>query len=120
MLQSNAIMFGWNRAVPGREGMAGELFMHSMSFFEKLKSTGNLESYEPVFLANHGGDLNGYFMLKGTNTQLTNLKSNDEWIDIVMRAGQILSNVGIIECYTGTTVPEVMQRWMKTIPATTR
>lgn len=117
MIQSNAIMFGWNRAVAGREGMAAELFAHSMNYFEKLKTSSGLESYEPVFLANHGGDLNGYFMLKGTHAQLETLKSSDEWIDIVMRAGQYLTNVGVIECYTGAIVPELMMRWTKAIPS---
>jgi len=117
MIQSNAIMFGWNRAVAGREGMASELFAHAVGYFEKLKASGSLDSYEPVFLTNHGGDLNGYFMLKGSHTQLDTMKSSDEWIDIVMRAGQYLSNVGVIECYTGAAVPELMSRWTKTIPS---
>lgn len=118
MLQSNAIMFGWNRPVAGREVMAGELFAHTVNWFDKQKTMGTIESWEPVFLANHGGDLNGYFLVKGTHAQLDTLKCSDEWVDIVMRAGQYLSNVGVIECYTGNTVLDLMNRWTKTIPST--
>ena len=117
MIESNAIMFGWNRPQQGREGMAGELFAHTVNYFEKLKSSSNLESYEPVFLADHGGDLGGYFMLKGTHAQLDTMTSNDEWVDIVMRAGHCLTGVGVIQCYTGSVIPEMMARWTKSIPS---
>ncbi len=117
MLQSNGIMLGWNRAVAGREGMAGELFAHTSNWLEKCRSQGTIESWEPIFLASHGGDLNGCFMIKCTPTQLTALKCHDEWVDIVMRAGQYLTNVGVVECYCGRdTVQDLMNRWMKTIP----
>ncbi len=117
MVQTNVVLFGWNRAIAGREGMAGELFAHTVSYFEKLKSTSGLESYEPVFLNRHGGDLNGFFLLKGSHAQLDTMMSSDEWIDISMRADQYLLGVGIITGYTGSTVPEMMNRWIKTIPA---
>ncbi len=118
MLQSNGIMFGWNRPVAGREAMAGELFKSTTSWLEKWKVQGNIESWEPVFLQTHGGDLNGFFWIRCTPTQLTTLKSNDEWVDIVMRAGQYLTGVGVIECYAGSsTVQDLMSRWTRTIPA---
>ena len=118
MIQSNAILFGWNNVVVGREGIAGELFAHTVNFFEKLKTTNLVESYEPVFLGHHGGDLNGFFLIKGTHVQLDTLKTSDEFIDITMRAGMCLSNVGVIDTYVGNTVNELMGRWMKNIPAT--
>ena len=117
MVQSNAILFGWNRPVVGRESIAGELFAHTVNFFEKLKASSQLESYEPVFLSVHGGDLNGFFLIKGTHVQLDTLKSSDEFLDITMRAGMCLSNVGAIDTYVGNTVTELMGRWIKSIPS---
>jgi hypothetical protein len=118
MVQSNAILFGWNRPVVGREAIAGELFAHTVNFFERLKTQNQLESYEPVFLNPHGGDLNGFFLLKGTHVQLETLRTSDEFVDITMRAGMCLSNVGVIESFVGTTtINDVMTRWMKAIPA---
>jgi hypothetical protein len=116
MVQSNVIMFGWNRAVPGREGMASELFAHTVNCFDKWKASGMIESCEPMFLANHGGDLNGFFLIKGNHTQLMSLKCTDEWVDIQLRASQCLTGVGAIEGYCGAQVPEVMTRWTKVIP----
>ena len=116
MMQSNAILFGWNVPVVGRESMAGELFAQTVSYFEKSKSSGNLDTYETVFIGAHGGDLNGFFLLKGTHAQLETLRSSDEFVDIVVRAGLCLTNVGVIDSYTGNTVHEMMARWMKAIP----
>jgi hypothetical protein len=120
MVQSNAILFGWNTPVVGREGIAGELFAHTVNYFEKLKTSNLLESYEPVFLSSHGGDLNGFFLLRGTHVQLDTVKSSNEFIEITMRAGMCLTNVGVIDSYVGGTVNELMTRWMKAIPTPTR
>ncbi|MDB4963003.1 MAG: hypothetical protein JWP01_3002 [Myxococcales bacterium] len=116
MLQSNCVMFGWNHPATGREAMASELFAHCVNWCEKQRSIGNIESFEPMFLQSHGGDLNGCFLIKGTHAQLDSLKSHDEWVDIVMRAGQCLTQVGVVDCYTGTTVQDMMSRWTRSIP----
>jgi hypothetical protein len=117
MVKSNTIMFGWNKPLQGREGIAGELFTQTINFYEKCKTSGKIESYEPVFLSSHGGDLNGFFLIKGTHEQIDNLVCNDEFVDITMRANHCLSHVGVIHGFTGNMVNECMQKWMKTIPS---
>lgn len=116
MVQSNVILFGWNRAVPGREGMAAELFAHTVGYFEKQKAAGKLESWQPVFLQRHGGDLNGFFLLTGTHANLDAIATSDEFVDITMRADQYLTGVGVIQGYSGNTVQDLMARWTKLIP----
>ena len=116
MVKSNVILFGWNRSVVGREGLAAELFAHTVSFFEKQKQTGKLESWTPVFLNRHGGDLNGFFILTGTHENLDAIKTSDEFVDITMRADQYLTGVGVIDGFTGNQIQELMTRWQKTIP----
>jgi hypothetical protein len=116
MVQSNAIMFGWNRPHVGRETMAGELFASTVNHLDKLKSSAKIESYEPVFLASHGGDLTGFFLIRGSHAQLDALVSSDEFADITLRASHLLSDVGVIHAYVGAEVPNVMARWTKAIP----
>jgi hypothetical protein len=118
MVQNNAVMFGWNRPVVGREGMAGELFAHTMGYLEKLRTSSLIESYEPVVLDMHGGDLNGFIMIKGSHAQLDAMLTSDEFVDITLRAGQYLTNVGVITAHSGLPVVQnLMGLWMKTIPA---
>lgn len=117
MVKTNTIVFGWNRVQPGREAMAGELFGQAMSFYERQKQAGKLESYEPLFMERHGGDLNGFFLIKGTHTQINELSINDEFQEIVVRADHMLSGVGVIRAYTGPqAIADLMQLWTKNIP----
>jgi len=115
-IENNAYIFGWNRAIVGREGVAGELFGTTVAYFEKLQKTGKLESFEPVFLAVHGGDLNGFFYLKGTAANLHWVSQDDEFVDILLRASHCLEGVGFTPAYRGTAINEMMTRWTKNIP----
>jgi hypothetical protein len=116
MVQSNAIVFGWNRPHVGRETMAGELFAHVVNHLDKLKTSAKIDGYEPVFLASHGGDLNGFFLIRGSHAQLDTLVASDEFVDMTLRASQLLSDVGVIHAYIGAEVPNLMSRWTKSIP----
>src|SRR5262249_35495396 len=111
-IESNALVIGWNRAVVGREAVAGELFVTTVAYYAKLVKTGNAPSWEPMFLQQHGGDLNGFFILKGTAANLDWVRSDDEFVEMILRAGHCLENVGVIPAYTGmATIQDMMTRW---------
>jgi len=119
MVQSNTVMLGWNRAVTGREQLAAELFASTTSWLEKQRTAKRIESWEPVLLGSHGGDLNGFFLIKGTHAQLEGMLGNEEWRDLVFRADHCLLGLGILSAYTGMqVVGELMQQWSKTIAPT--
>ncbi len=63
-MADGAIFIGWNRPVPGKEQQAMKLWQDSMEYFEKLRSDGRIESFEPVLLTAHGGSLNGFVLVK--------------------------------------------------------
>ncbi len=115
-VETNALLIGWNRAVVGREAAAGELFATTVAYYEKLQKTGKITSYEPYFLTQHGGDLNGFFVLKGTGANLHAVQTDDEFVDLILRAQHCLTNVGVIPTYTGNTIQDMMTRWTKSIP----
>lgn len=116
MVKTNTLVLGWNRAVPGRETIAMELFAKAIAFYEKQKTAGKLESYEPLLVERHGGTLNGFFLLKGTHDQIDALVGNDEFREIVMRADHALEGISVLQAYTGPGVGELMQMYGKTIP----
>ena len=60
--------------------------------------------------------LNGFFLVKGTHAQLEAMRASDEFVDLTVRAGHTLEQVGVIEAYTGPEIPNVMGRWTKLIP----
>lgn len=116
-IETNALVIGWNRAVPGREAAAGELFATTCAYYDKQVKAGKLTGWEPMFLSQHGGDFNGFFILRGTGANLDWIRSDDEFIENILRAGHCLENVGIIPAYSGMQViQDMMTRWVKTVP----
>ncbi len=115
-IETGALVVGWNRAIVGRESAAAEAFATAVSYYEKQVKAGKLTSFEPYFLTAHGGDLNGFWILKGSHQNLEWIRSDEEFTDNLLRATHCLEGVGVIPAYTGAVIGDMMQRWMKTLP----
>jgi hypothetical protein len=116
-IETNTLVVGWNRAVPGREGAAAELFAGATAYYEKLQKAGRITAWEPLFLSQHGGDFNGFFVIRGTQTNLDWVRSDEEFVELILRAGHCLENVGVIPAYSGLNViGDLMTRWTKSVP----
>jgi len=69
-----------------------------------------------VFLDMHGGNLNGFFLLKGDTAKLDALVASTEWVTHMTRASLHLEGAGAVRGVTGAAVMERMQLWTATIP----
>ncbi len=116
-MDTNTLVIGWNRAVVGREAVAGELFGNMVAFLDKQQKAGKIQSWEPCFLEVHGGDFNGFWYVKGTHANLTALRTSDEFTDLMMRAIHCIENIGAISGWSGMQAgQELMGRWAKQAP----
>ena len=109
------LFIGWNRAVVGREQQAMQLFQKVVEFYGKLQADGRIESFEPVLLTAHGGDLNGFFLLKGDAEKLAEIRREDTFIDLTFEAGYCLEGFGVIVGYVGEGLTDAFSRWSKLI-----
>jgi hypothetical protein len=116
-MSPNAIFFAWNRSIPGRERLSAEHFQDFSKYLGGLKQSGTIESFDTVFLNAHGGDLNGFFLIRGEGSKLDGLIAGDEWVTHMMRAGMHLEGSGAVRGYTGDLIMGRMELWTKTIPA---
>jgi hypothetical protein len=114
-MSSNVIFFGWNRSIPGREQMSAEHFQEFLGYLGGLQQAGAIDSFEPVLLSPHGGDLNGFFLIRGDNEALNALQASDEWLTHQTRGGQHLEGAGAVRGVTGDLVMEWMERWSSLI-----
>ena len=112
-MADRVLFIGWNRPVVGREQQAMELFQKVVEFYGKLQADGRIESFEPVILAAHGGDLNGFFLLKGEAQKLAELREDNTFVQIVIEAGYCIDGFGVIPGYIGEGLTDVMSRWLK-------
>ncbi len=91
------VMFiGWNRPIPGREQMSAEHFGEMMGYLAGLQGSGSIHSFETVLLDPHGGDLNGFFLIRGDQQQLFALQSSEAWQVHTARADNHLAGLGVI------------------------
>lgn len=103
-----AIFVGWGQVVRGREAKALGVFNESLTYYARLQQEGTIESFEPVILRPHGGDLAGFVLIRGEQSKLDALKTTDEFTRTATRAGLIVDNLGIIDAAIGATLASGM------------
>lgn len=116
-MASNIILFGWNRSIPGREKVSAQHFEEFVKYLASLAQKSTIHGFETVFLDIHGGDLNGFFLIKGELSKLDALISTSEWITHITRASLHLDGSGVVRGVTGNEVLERMALWTSVIPA---
>jgi hypothetical protein len=115
MAVTNALLIGWNRAVAGREQDAVELFSVANNFYEAQKKAGRIISYDSFFLTPHGGELNGFTLLRGDPAKLDELRRSDEWIAIETRAIVLLEGIGVVPAATGENIGKLMSLYVSSL-----
>ena len=114
---SNVMLFGWNRSVPGREKVSAQHFEEFVKYLGGLQQKGAIQTFDVVFLDPHGGDLNGFFLIKGDSAKLDELVSTTEWTTHITRATLHLEGAGLIREVTGDEVMGRMALWTSVIPS---
>jgi hypothetical protein len=103
-----ALFVGWGNAVRGRERKALEVFGEAIAYYTKLAEQGQIDGFEPVFLEPHGGDLAGFFLLRGDSEQLAKLRIDAEFMRLNARAGLIVDGFGVVGASIGAGIDEQM------------
>jgi hypothetical protein len=116
-MSSNVMLFGWNRPIPGREKVSAQHFEEFVQYLGSLQQNGAIQSFEIVFLDTHGGDLNGFFLIKGEPAKLDTLVAATEWITHITRAAFHLEGSGVVRGVTADAVMERMKLWTSLIPS---
>lgn len=115
MASENVLMIGWNRPVVGREKNAVEIFNSLLNYLNKQKDRGVVESVDPVLLVAHGGDLNGFVMVRGDKEKLHKLRWDEDFQNIVTEAIYNVDQFGVVDGWTGSGVTTQMQKYQRVI-----
>lgn len=110
-MAGEALFLGWGPVVRGREQMALQVFQETLEYYGRLQQEGQIESFEPVLIAPHGGDLAGFILLRGERARLDQIRAGDEFERLVARAGSIVDNLGVITAYMGESLAQGMARF---------
>jgi hypothetical protein len=113
------LFIGWGAPVRGREAKGLEVFNETLTYFGRLQQEGAVESVEPVILEPHGGDLQGFILLRGSEERLAELRVDDEFVRMSTRASLIVEGVGVVGAALGDGLQDSIATYQQAISALT-
>jgi hypothetical protein len=90
------------RRFAGREAKGLEVFNEALAYYGRLEQEGVIEGFETVILEPHGGDLEGFILVRGSEEKLASLGVDDEFVRLSTRASLIVESVGVRRSATGS------------------
>jgi hypothetical protein len=111
------LFIGWGKVVRGREGPALDAFNDTIGFFGRLQQEGRIENFEVCLLDPHGGDLDGFMLLRGSSEQMNALHDDDEFLRTMQRADLVVENLGVVRTALGEGIQRIMTIYQEEIGA---
>lgn len=109
------LFIGWGHAVRGRETRAVQVFDEGLEFWRGQQARGAIDSFEVVFLGPHGGDLNGFLLVRGSPEQIAAVRADDEFGRINARAAAVVDGLGIIDATLGDGIAPAMATFQEVL-----
>ncbi|MGH3303167.1 MAG: hypothetical protein ACRDOK_16100 [Streptosporangiaceae bacterium] len=100
-MADSALFVGFGFPVRGREQKAIGVFNEAFEYYSRLQQNGDIESFEPVLLEPHGGELGGFYLLRGDRDKLAHLRTSEEFERQTLRGQLIVDNLGIVGAVLG-------------------
>jgi hypothetical protein len=111
------LFIGWGAVARGREKEAIEVFNEVLAYYSRLQEDGEIESFEPVFLEPHGGDLSGFVLLRGDAEKLASIRVSEEFDQFSTRAALVVDNFGVVGATMEGRLQQQMAFYMEQIGA---
>lgn len=111
------LFIGWGKVVRGREAQAVESFNATVDFLGRRQGDGRIEGFEICFLDRHGGDLDGFMLVRGSVDQMNALHDDEEFMRLVMRADLLIESLGVVRAYLNEAIAQQMAMFQEEIAA---
>ena len=98
------LFIGWGDVVRGREDRALDVFNETIEFYGQLQSDGRIEDFEVALLEPHGGELQGYAMLRGSEDQIAAMRRDEDFERLMTKASLIVDDLGVIGAAIGASL----------------
>jgi hypothetical protein len=100
-MADGGLFIGWGAPITGREAKGLEVFNEALQYYGRLQQEGRIKSFDVGLLEPHGGDLNGFILLRGDREQLNQLHLDEEFERLTTRASLIVQSIGVVNVATG-------------------
>ena len=102
------LFIGFGFPVRGREEGAVKVFQELLGLLGSQMQQGNVESFEPVFLQPHGGELSGFVLVRGQQAKLDALVASAAFQKSMTRGQAIVEHFGTVNCQMGAELQKQM------------
>jgi hypothetical protein len=109
MAADAGLLLGWNRVVPGNDQLAVELWQEMLAYLRRLHAEGQLEKFEIVLLGAHGGNLNGFVLIRADQVHLDRVRNSQEFLVFNVRANKVLEGFLVVRAHFGDEVAQIMR-----------
>jgi hypothetical protein len=109
------LFIGWGSAVYGREEKGIQVFNEAVDYFTGLQQAGQIEGFETVFLEPHGGDLSGFFLVRGGREELARIRVSEELNRLTIRASQIAQSFGVVGAQLGDAIQAQVGAYLEAV-----
>jgi hypothetical protein len=100
-MADSGLFIGFGLPVRGRERQAIQSFNEVFEYFSRLQQEGEIESFEPALLDPHGGELGGFFLLRGDQDKLARIRASKEFERHIARGQLLVENLGVVGAFLG-------------------
>ena len=100
-MADSGLFIGFGAPVRGRERQSLKVFSEVFDYYSRLQQEGEIESFEPVLLEVHGGELGGFFLLRGERDKLARIRNSEEFARHTARGELIVENIGVVGAVLG-------------------
>jgi hypothetical protein len=107
-MAESGYLVGWERVTPGMDAMAQELYGEMLNYMRKTHAEGLIESFEPVLLGPHGGQLNGFVLVRGDREKLDIMRNSDSFLALNVRANKVLMGFMVVRANFGLKVAKIL------------
>ena len=109
------LFIGWGAPIRGREAKGLEVLGEALAYYGRLQQEGAIESFETALLEPHGGDLQGFILLRGSEERLAQLRVDDEFVRLSTRASLVVEGVGVIGASLGDGLEQAIGTYQQAV-----
>ena len=114
-MADSALFVGFGYPVRGRERQALQIFSEASEYYSRLQQQGEIEDFEPVLLEPHGGELGGFFLLRGDQDKLARIRGSEQFEQLTVRGQLIVDNIGVTGAFLGARLASQMSVFAKQV-----
>lgn len=108
------LFIGWGTPVAGREERGLEVFNDALGVYGRMQQEGRIESFDVVLLDPNAG-LNGYIEVRGSQTQLGDIRQDDDFRRVLADASLIVEDLRLVEGYCNEGIARQMALYQDAI-----